>query len=135
RLLLGLEPGPPELTPEEDAAYDTAIERAIRAARRLARHVQGQRTEARKLERILAQGGLEAVEKLPRKTGDLALFEALLARSWSLRHENPRLMAQFAWLAVKAAEQLDAVRYGTERVCDFQCRAHDELGTASRALT
>jgi tetratricopeptide (TPR) repeat protein len=134
RLLLGLEPGPPELTPEEDAAYDTVIERAIRAACKLDRHVQGQRTEARKLERILAQGGLEAVEKLPRKTGDLALFEALLARSWSLRHENPRLMAQFAWLAVKAAERLDAVRYGAERVSDFQCRAHAELGNAYRVL-
>ncbi|MEA2599912.1 MAG: hypothetical protein QOF89_904 [Acidobacteriota bacterium] len=134
RLLLGLEPGPPELTAEEDAAYDTAIERAIRAACKLDRHLQGQRTEARKLERILAQGGLEAVEKLPRKTGDLALFEALLARSWSLRHENPRLMAQFAWLAVKAAERLDAVRYGAERVSDFQCRAHAELGNAYRVL-
>ncbi len=134
RLLLGLEPGPPELTSEESAAYDTAIERAIRAACKLDRHLQAQRTEARKLERVLAQGGLEAVEKLPRKTGDLALFEALLARSWSLRHENPRLMAQFAWLAVKAAERLDAVRYGAQGVSDFQCRAHAELGNAYRVL-
>jgi hypothetical protein len=134
RLLLGLEPVTPELTLDEDAAYDRAIERAIRVACELDRHLQTQRFEARKLEEVLAQGGLEAVEKLPGKPGDLALFEALLARSWSLRHENPRLMAQLAWLAVKAAERLDAMRYGAQRVFDFQCRAHAELGNAYRVL-
>ncbi len=134
RLLLGLEADPPELTPEEDAAYDAAIERAIRAACQLDRHLQSQQAEARELACLLEQGGLEAVEKLPQKPGDLALFEALLARSWSLRHENPGRMAQLAWLAVRAAERLDAGLYGMERVIDFQCRAHAELGNAYRLL-
>jgi tetratricopeptide (TPR) repeat protein len=61
-------------------------------------------------------------------------MEALLARSWDLRYDNPKLMVQLALLAAECAEQLDARTYGAVWVCDFKCRAQAELGNAYRVL-
>ena len=58
----------------------------------------------------------------------------LLKRSWTLRHENPKLMVQLARLAVQCAKQLDATRYGVEHVYDFECRAQAEFGNACRVI-
>lgn len=132
RLLLGLEPARREPTAEEDAAYDAAIERAIGTALKHERHLRGQRTQARKALTVLEGGGLAAAQKLPRKTGELARMEAFLERSWQLRHQDPRQMVELAWLASQISLKLDARRYGPDRVCDFQARAHAELGNSYR---
>jgi tetratricopeptide (TPR) repeat protein len=77
---------------------------------------------------------MEAAENLPVELGNLAAMEALLARSWSARHEDTNLMFRLAFLAVKRAEKLEARQYGTERVYDFRCRAEAELGNAYRVI-
>jgi tetratricopeptide (TPR) repeat protein len=132
RLLLGLEPARLEPTAEEDAAYDVAIERAIGKALKHERHLRGQRTQARKALTVLEGGGLVAAQKLPRTLGDLARMEAFLTRSWQLRHQDPRQMVELSWFAVQISLRLDARRYGLARVCDFQARAHAELGNSYR---
>lgn len=96
------------------------------------RHLRSQRAEAAKAAPLLAEGGFEAMQNLPRRMGGLARMEALLARSWELRHENHALMIQFASAAVFCAQQLNVRKYGLQRVFDFQCRAHAELGNAFR---
>jgi tetratricopeptide (TPR) repeat protein len=93
-----------------------------------------QRRDAKRAEKILAKGGLEATARLPLRMSALAKMEALLSRSWTLRHENPKLMVQFALLAAECAEQLEARTYGIEQVYDFRCRAQAELGNAFRVL-
>lgn len=96
------------------------------------RSLENVRKETRRIEDVLAREGMDAVQKLPRRTNNLALFEALLSHSWSLRHEEPALMESFAWLAVQQAQRMDARFYGQRQVSDFQGRALAELGNAYR---
>jgi tetratricopeptide (TPR) repeat protein len=69
-----------------------------------------------------APGGLEG----------FALYEALLERSWSLRHEDPAAMVRLARKAVQVADGLSVDRYGPRRLADFQARAWGELANAHR---
>jgi tetratricopeptide (TPR) repeat protein len=128
-----LSPGS-ENTREENAAAEAAIDRAFRVAIRHQKQLDRERKKARMAAQILSQGGIEAAGKLPLRMGPLAKMEALLARSWDLRHDNPKLMVQLALLAAECAEQLDARTYGVLWVCDFKCRAQAELGNAFRVL-
>ena len=96
--------------------------------RRHTRHLR----ETRRAYEILSQGGFEAAAKLPLRIGALAKMEALLARSWAVRHESSELMVQFALLATQCAEQVSVRAYGIQRVFDFRCRAQAELGNAFR---
>lgn len=119
---------------QEHTEADAAIDRAYTIALRHQRHLDRQRKDAKRAESILAKGGLEAATSLPLRMGALAKMEALLTRSWTFRHENPKLMVQFALLAAECAEQLQAQTYGIEQVYDFRCRAQAELGNAYRVL-
>ncbi|HEX2641782.1 MAG TPA: hypothetical protein VHU81_02240 [Thermoanaerobaculia bacterium] len=119
-------------TPEEDSAYEAAIDRAFDVFQKHAEGLRRQRSDTRKALLILEEGGLEAVARVPRKIQGLALFEALLARSWALRHEDPGQMIQYAWMATKVARNLSVRRYGVQKVADFECLAWAELGNADR---
>jgi tetratricopeptide (TPR) repeat protein len=66
------------------------------------------------------------------KGDGLAKYQALRERSWSLRFEDPRLMVEFAQLAVQCAERLDVRHYGRQIVDDYRCEAQAELGNAFR---
>ncbi|RPH57639.1 hypothetical protein EHM82_00825 [bacterium] len=131
-LLLGSEPAQAELSPKEEAAFDAVFKRVFRRVLKQERHVRAELAQAALAAPLLAGGGAEAMQNLPLRMGFLAKMEALLARSWELRHENPPLMVQFANAAVWCADRLDARRYGVDRVADLQCRAHAELGNAWR---
>jgi tetratricopeptide (TPR) repeat protein len=118
---------------EEGSSLEDAIGRAYRAALRHDRHLQRQRKAGvRKVLSLLETKGIEAVERAWRPLGDLAVFEALSEKTWSLRHEDPPQMLLFAREALKAAKRLDAVRYGPRPVADWQARAWAELGNACR---
>jgi tetratricopeptide (TPR) repeat protein len=136
RVLLGFESGPVKSPPENEADYESnieaALDRASKPALRHDRYLRGQEAQAEKAAKILLRGGVEAAEKLPLRMGNLARLKALLAASWSLRHEDPGQMVRWAFLAVKCAERLDARRFGIERVFDFKSRAQAELGNAYR---
>ncbi|HEX3552480.1 MAG TPA: hypothetical protein VIA62_04540 [Thermoanaerobaculia bacterium] len=128
-------PSPPvELTQEEDAAYDAAMERALQTAVVHARELDRRETRTRKAAATVVSDGLEALTRLPRRMGNLDRIKAFLDRSWSVRHENPALMAQLAQLAVHQARQLDVRRYGIHQVFDLQGRAWAELGNAYRVM-
>jgi len=134
RILLGLEPLGAQLTPEEEGAYDRAIDRAFRVALKHARHLDRQKAQTERGIKILERKGADGPASLPRKMDDYARFRALLARSWALRYEDPKLMVQFARHAVQCAEHIDARRYGVNRVLDFRCEAQAELGNALRLM-
>jgi hypothetical protein len=132
RVLLGAEPARTLPTAAEEKACEAAIHRAIHRALREEHHLREQREQADRAATVLASGGFEAMQKLPRRMSTLAKMEALLARSWALRHDNPALMVQFATAAVWCANRLSSRSYGIKQVFDFQCRAHAELGNALR---
>lgn len=110
--------------------HDAAIDRAFQSAQRIVRARDRENQQARRISALIQEKGMDALRTL-KKSGP-ALVEALLERSWALRHENPAQMAELARLATLAARDLDPVALGPERVSDIKCRAHAELGNALR---
>jgi len=98
----------------------------------LERDLQQQKKVTKKVLKLLEAGGMEALKKLSPKFRGLGLFEALLERSWALRHDDPGQMIQLAMLATQITRELDARKYGAEKLMDFQCRAWAALGNAHR---
>lgn len=129
--MLGLE-HPPErvLTPQEETAYDAVLDRVF--ARTTQKAVEIRREQKRQALSLL-DDGVESLPELPPQLRGLPLFEALLERSWSLRHENPAEMVRLA-----AWAQLLSETFGPEdllvdsQIADLQCRAWLELGNAYR---
>ena len=60
------------------------------------------------------------------------LCEALLEKSWSLRHEDPKGMRKLAAMAADAADRLNPKLYGREATCDLRARAWGEYANACR---
>ena len=130
--LFGLQTRPAEPEPDEDAAYDAAIDRAIAAVRRHEREAQLWETRVREIVARLEAGGTDILAKLSRKDLGLPLVEALLARSWAVRHDDPARMVELARLAAVSSRDLDEAKLGAARVADVQCRAWAELANAHR---
>jgi tetratricopeptide (TPR) repeat protein len=122
----------PELTPARISAYDAAMDRAIGEALRHERRLRRQEAQARKALAVLKEGGLKAIQRLPRRLGGLARMKAFLTRSWQLRHDDPTAMVELAWFAAQISRTLDPRQYGAVRVYDFQAQAYAELGNAYR---
>lgn len=128
--MLGLaEPPERTLTAAEDAAYDAALDRAFAMATRRAEELRERETGAAAL---LAASGPEGFPEMPEHLRTVPVFEALLERSWSLRHENPEEMVRLASWARFLAGKLDAETLGRKAVNDLRCRAWVELGNAHR---
>jgi hypothetical protein len=119
-----------EVTPPA-GDYDKVVERALAAALRQRDSYQGEREHVRRLVAELAAGREAMAEVLRRESGP-PLVEALLERSWALRHEDPALTAELAWSATVAAADLDLGPDGAKRAADLRFRAWAELGNALR---
>jgi len=126
--LLGIaEPPERTLTAAEDAAYDAALDRAFA-------------TVARRFEEIRAKGrhgivlgpGPEGFPEMPEHLRVVPIFEALLERSWSLRHDDPEEMVRLANWARFLADKLEPEEMGAKLVNDLRTRALVELGNAYR---
>ncbi len=122
----------PELTPEEDAAYDAAIARARGKALQHMRALARGEKQARRALALLERDGVKALERLPRNLEPYARMRAYLMRSWQIRHDDPQTMTYLAWMAAQMSERLDPRQYGAPFVCDLQAEAHAELGNAYR---
>lgn len=133
-IMLGYEPTQLDTTNEEGAAYQEVVNRVFGVVREHARALERQMTQEERIGKILAKDGLEGLRKLPKQISDPAKIEAFLTKSWSLRHEDPKQMLRFAWLASLCAKRLNPQKYGAARVYDLQCRAQAELGNAQRVL-
>ena len=106
-----------ELSEEENVAYSEALNRSVKKARHLHRELR----RAREITPLLVQGGIKAVVQdadLP--LSGFGMYQALLHRSWAVRHENPREMVNLARAAVEVANRLDVGQYGTRWLADLQ---------------
>lgn len=125
----GQEVPPPPYRPEE---YDAPIDRAFALLglgsppNRTPEEIQ------RESVRLLTAGGLAALSDAPPELSGIPLFEALLERSWALRHEDPRQMVQLAHFAALQATRFDEDQIGTKEAADLRCRAWTELANAYR---
>ena len=120
----------PDPVSEDD--YDAALDRALQTALAYEKSQRQRKAKVERLEEILARGGPHAVADLPFDIDPLVLIDALLARSWAVRHDKPGEMVQLADLAVKHAQALDASEIGVPRMNDAMSRAWAELGNALR---
>lgn len=82
---------------------------------------------------FLVAHGIEGLADAPEEyVRGHVLFEALLKRSWDLRHENPAQMVCLARWATVVACSLKPPAYSAEQAADFSCQAWAELGNAYR---
>ena len=121
---------PPPFPPE---SYDAPIDRAFAAVLRPRIPSAGFLEESKgETLAILHSGGLEALAGAPATVEGLPLFEALLERSWDLRHDDPPQMVQLARAAALFADGLKGGGLGARKVADLRCRAWTELANACR---
>lgn len=122
------------LPPALSVAYDTVLDRAEDFARRAAILSLEERPRFREALSLLETGrGIVALaHKGDLEVEGLGVYEALLARSWALRYENPREMCHLAKVAVEVAHRLDSGKHATWRRADYAARAWGELANAYR---
>lgn len=119
-------------SPAEES-YDTALDRAFSRARDYKRHLQREELRGRKVAALLQEGGLKALLAADVPLRGSGMLEALLERSWAVRHEDPREMVSLARHAVEIANRLDPRYYALQERADRQARAWGELANALRA--
>lgn len=115
--------------------YDAALDRAFAFVGQLGMNLPPLKTAEKKKQEVLdllTSGGLEALQDLPPYLQGLPAYEALLEKSWSLRHEDPDQMVQLAHCAALMADRLSEQDFGLKRISDLRCRAWAELANAYR---
>jgi len=122
------------LTPELSAAYDLALDRAAEGALRVASLPPGQRWRFQKAAILLRSGNgvLAIAGEGDMSVEGLGVYEALLARSWAIRYDNPREMCHLANVAVEMCAHFDLKVLGPRKVADLKARAWGELANAYR---
>jgi tetratricopeptide (TPR) repeat protein len=114
----------------EAAGYDAALDRALAAVRLHGEKTLKRKAKVKRALKLLTEKGLAPLST--RKQGRYPLYEALLRRSWQLRHSDPQEMVSLAWFAVQVAAILGRDGFTTDQVSDFQAQALGELGNALR---
>src|SRR4051794_26224674 len=105
------------LPPDLSAAYNTVLDRAEDFARRAAILPREERPRFQKAISLLEAGGgvVALAHGGDLEVEGLGVYEALLARSWALRYENPREMCHLAKVAVEVAHRLGSGKYAAWR--------------------
>jgi tetratricopeptide (TPR) repeat protein len=119
-------------SPAEES-YDMALDRAFSRARDYKRHLRREELRGRKVATLLQEGGLEALLAADLPFQGSGMLQALLERSWAVRHEDPREMVSLARHAVEVARRLDPKYHTPQERADLQARAWGELANALRA--
>lgn len=132
----GLGPAPGlEASPESSRAYDEALDRFFSTLRFHRRYHRSEEIRQRRIAALLeAGGGLQAlIDRSEIGLQGLGVLRALLDRSWTVRHENPKEMVELARFAVRVAGNLDPRWHSEKDAADWQARAWGELGNALRS--
>lgn len=114
---------------QEDAFYDRAVGQSFDHVLQVQKILEEQRRAEREAAAALAAG--EDATAVAGGNG-LGAYEALLQRSWAVRHDSPQEMVDLARRALGVARGLDPEIYGKRPVADFRARAWGELANAHR---
>ncbi|HEX4961794.1 MAG TPA: hypothetical protein VF173_13205 [Thermoanaerobaculia bacterium] len=112
-------------SPPPDVPYDALLHRAEEHARRAQHLPVRERVRFYKTLSLLASG--REVEG-----AGLGVYEALLARSWAMRFEDPQEMCRLAEAAVEVAARFSPKTHGVKGVADLRARAWGELANSCR---
>ncbi len=110
--------------------YDAAVTQALAAVRLHGRFALKRTQKFREALARLTEDGMDGLDH--RRFGLYASVEALLTRSWQLRHENPEQMVYFAYFAVSISTRLEREGFTLEQARDLQARAMGEYANALR---
>ncbi|HEX4964390.1 MAG TPA: hypothetical protein VF173_26470 [Thermoanaerobaculia bacterium] len=122
------------LSPKQSDAYEAALDRALENVRRIAYLPEAEQQRFQRAITLLRSGdGLRAlVETGGMSLEGLGVYEALLARSWAVRYDDPREMCHLANLAVEMCDSFEQEAFSACRVADLRARAWGELANAYR---
>ena len=120
--------------PELSSSYDAVLDSAIEYARRAMSLPKGELLRFQKATTVLRSGGgVLAITGIGEMSVEgLGVFEALLARSWAIRYDNPREMCHLARVAAEMSEAFLPEIYGVQQVADLRARAWGEVANAYR---
>lgn len=123
-----------EIPPDLSAAYNLVLDRAEDFARRSVSLPAGERKRFRKALALLESGDgvLALTESGNMVLQGLGVYEALLARSWAVRYDNPREMCHLAKVAVEMAHGMTSNTCLAWGSADYAARAWGELANAYR---
>jgi tetratricopeptide (TPR) repeat protein len=120
--------------PELSSSYDDVLDRAIEYVRRAAALPKDELLRFQRATSVLRSGGgvlaLTGIGGM--SVEGLGVFEALLARSWAIRYDNPREMCHLARVAAEMSEAFLPEIYGAQQVADLRARAWGEAANAYR---
>jgi tetratricopeptide (TPR) repeat protein len=122
-------------SPDAVTVHDEILDRAFSLLRPYRRYLRREEIRRKKIAAMLSAG--EEPEALihrpnPQFKG-LGVVQALLDRSWAVRHESPKEMVRLAQIAVHFSRSLDSRWHNERDSADWQARAWGELGNAHRA--
>lgn len=129
---------PSSLSPEPQihglGITDDYLDRIFSAFRSYRRYLRREETRQRKIAARLAMGGgLQALTEGPEvPLRGLGALQALLDRSWVVRHENPQEMVELARFAVEVARNLSPRWHDEREIADWQARTWGEYANALR---
>ncbi len=118
-----------------NSAYDAVLDRVMDHLDRASSLSKDERYQFLKAASLLRSGDgvLAIVETGSMLLEGLGVYEALLARSWAIRYDNPREMCHLAKVAAVMSEDFKPEIYGgIQRVADLRARAWGELANAYR---
>ena len=128
------EPPAPEPCNDREDPLDAVLDRALENARRAAALPPREQRRFLKVTSLLRSGGgVRAIAETARMSVEgVGVYEALLARSWAVRYEDPREMWRLANAAVQMCDSFEPEVYGAAKVADLKARAWGELANACR---
>lgn len=118
--------------PVEDPGYDEALDRAFAAQHWHGPAALKVKAKARQALALTEAGGIEALCEASSELKGIAACEALLERSWALRHDKPQEMLDLANYARMLADHLSSEGHDPRKLADLRCRAWAALGNAYR---
>ncbi len=123
----------------EPQAHGTGIsgeylDRVFSAFRSYRRYLRREEARQRRIAARLAMGGgLQGLMEEPEiPLQGLGTLQALLERSWAVRHENPQEMVELARFAVEVARKLSPRWHDEREISDWQARSWGEFANALR---
>lgn len=118
------------ISPDLDAAYERVLDSGLRVARYLDRETE----QARRIAALLQEGGAFAIfSKGDTPLEGFGVYMALIERCWAVRLHQPQQMVSLARCAVEVALRLSPDELSPRQRGDLLAQAWGALGNAFRA--
>jgi tetratricopeptide (TPR) repeat protein len=133
---LGTSSVPQRVTPAEETPPDfgTAYDRVLDSSLRVARYLDRETEQARRIASLLQEGGASAIfSKGDTPLEGFGVYKALIERCWAVRLHQPKEMVSLARCALEVALRFGPEEFSPRQRGDLIAQAWGALGNAYRA--